>query len=106
MTTEEVASRWRMRSASLIVQRARKKGPPYVRLQGRVLYRYDDIIQYEELRREGLSLDDVASVIRAMPGLVPKTKEKIIQELETAFSKGESAKKCCQLVTSGKRDIG
>ena len=47
LTQRELAERWRISEATLERRRSEGLGPRYLKLQGRVLYRLDDIETYE-----------------------------------------------------------
>lgn len=57
LTTDQLAKRWHMSAKHLANMRQAKNGPPYIRpaggKRGRVLYRMDDIVAYEEKQRHG-----------------------------------------------------
>jgi hypothetical protein len=51
LTPEEVVERWRHRVTMRMLRRwrgAQKKGPAFVRFEGRVLYPLDFILEYEQ----------------------------------------------------------
>ncbi len=47
LTPADVARRWRMSPRTLERWRARRKGPPWLRLRGRIRYRHADVLAYE-----------------------------------------------------------
>ncbi len=44
----ELAKRWHLSPRTLERFRYEKKGPPYVKIGGRVVYRVTDIVEYED----------------------------------------------------------
>ena len=44
---QDLADRWHVSPATLERWRTEGKGPPYIKLEGRVLYREEDIDDYE-----------------------------------------------------------
>ena len=50
LNTEMLASRWGMSRQTLANQRSLGQGPPYVKLGAHVVYRLEDIEEYEEGR--------------------------------------------------------
>lgn len=56
LTTAALARRWRMSSRSLERWRRQQRGLPFIRLPGKILYRLNDVVTYEESRlRDGWS---------------------------------------------------
>jgi len=53
LTPEELARRWRMSVRSLERWRTDRRGPVWLRLEGRVLYRMTDVLDYEDARLRG-----------------------------------------------------
>ncbi|MEC9431598.1 MAG: helix-turn-helix domain-containing protein [Pseudomonadota bacterium] len=53
LTPEELAERWRMSPRSLERWRADRRGPRWLRLEGRALYRLSDVLAYERARLRG-----------------------------------------------------
>lgn len=53
MTSDELAARWRMSPRTLERWRRGKQGPRWVRLKGRVLYRFRDVLAYEDAQLQG-----------------------------------------------------
>ena len=53
MTPEELAARWRMSPRTLERWRRQGHGPRWIRLKGRVLYRFQDVLAYEEAQLQG-----------------------------------------------------
>ena len=53
LTPEELAGRWRMSPRSLERWRADRRGPAWLRLEGRALYRMTDVLAYERSRLRG-----------------------------------------------------
>ena len=53
LSPEELAERWRISTETLRYWRYNGKGPLYIKLNGRILYRLEDINQFERehLRR-------------------------------------------------------
>lgn len=47
LTEHDLARRWRMSERTLQAWRWKKIGPPFIRLQGKVLYRVVDVIEFE-----------------------------------------------------------
>lgn len=56
LTASELAARWHMSARSFERWRRKGAGPPWVRLEGRVLYRLSDVLAYEAARLEGPEL--------------------------------------------------
>lgn len=48
LTTVALAARWRLSTSTLAHWRLVGKGPPFLRLSNRVLYRITDIEEYEQ----------------------------------------------------------
>ncbi|MTI15124.1 helix-turn-helix domain-containing protein [Sansalvadorimonas verongulae] len=56
-TTDELSDRWKMSAVTLKTWRTQGLGPEYLKITGRILYREQDILRYEETRlRQGTSL--------------------------------------------------
>lgn len=51
LTQAEVARRWRMSGRTLERWRAESCGPVWIRIGGRILYRLEDILAYEDRQR-------------------------------------------------------
>lgn len=50
ITTSELATRWNVNVKTLEQWRAKKKGPPCVRIGNKkILYRFKDVLEYEKL---------------------------------------------------------
>lgn len=50
LTQRELAERWRISPRTLERWRVENKGPAWLRLPGRVVYREDDVLAYEDER--------------------------------------------------------
>lgn len=48
MTQDELAKRWRISVQTLYLWRKAGKGPPFIQIGGRPLYRRADVLEYEE----------------------------------------------------------
>jgi hypothetical protein len=48
LTEQMLAARWHCSSSRLQNWRSHQKGPPYLKFGGRVLYRVDDVLEYEK----------------------------------------------------------
>jgi hypothetical protein len=55
LNQKELATRWSMSCRTLEAWRTRRKGPPYLKLGGRIAYRLVDIEQFEQERLHGPS---------------------------------------------------
>jgi len=53
LTTTELAARWRMSARSFERWRAKGKGPAWLRLEGRILYRLQDVVAWEAAQVQG-----------------------------------------------------
>lgn len=53
LTQDELAAFWRVSPRTLERWRARGRGPAWIRLEGRVLYRLEDVCAYERARLGG-----------------------------------------------------
>lgn len=51
LTQAELARRWRMSGRTLERWRAERYGPAWIRIGGRILYRLEDILTYEDRQR-------------------------------------------------------
>jgi hypothetical protein len=53
LTQHELARRWRMSERTLEAWRWRRRGPPHLRIGGKIIYRLRDVLAYEaaHLRR-------------------------------------------------------
>jgi hypothetical protein len=51
LTTAELAQRWRMTTRTLERWRAERFGPAWHHLGGKVFYRMDDVLAYEDRHR-------------------------------------------------------
>ena len=51
VTQAELARRWRMSGRTLERWRAERYGPLWIRIGGRILYRLEDILAYEDRQR-------------------------------------------------------
>ncbi len=51
LTTTELAGRWRMTTRTLDRWRAKRHGPAWHIIGGRVLYQLDDVLTYEDRHR-------------------------------------------------------
>ena len=49
-TTQQLADRWKIRTQTLQKWRVANEGPRYIKIGGRVMYRIDEIIRYEQTR--------------------------------------------------------
>lgn len=49
----DVAARWRLSVRTLERWRACRKGPPFLKLGGKVVYCIDDIEEFEKMQRQG-----------------------------------------------------
>lgn len=47
LNTKELADRWRLKPDTLNQWRWRGEGPPYLKLEGHVLYRLEDVTDFE-----------------------------------------------------------
>ena len=47
LTQHDLARRWRMSERTLEAWRWRKRGPPYLRIGGKIIYRRSDVLAYE-----------------------------------------------------------
>jgi Helix-turn-helix domain len=67
--TIDLARRWKYSPRTLENLRWRKKGPPYLKLNGRVIYRLEDIEAYEaqHLRNGPLPPESAASAQQIEP---------------------------------------
>ena len=56
LTQHDLARRWRMSERTLEAWRWRKRGPPYLRIGGKIIYRRSDVLAYEaaHLRAGGM----------------------------------------------------
>jgi hypothetical protein len=48
LTSKELSSRWRLSDQTLANWRYARKGPPFIRVGGRVLYPVDGVHSYEQ----------------------------------------------------------
>jgi hypothetical protein len=62
LTPTDLARRWRVSPRTLERWRGQRKGPPWLRLRGRVRYRYDDVLAYEQEHLIVPSVDDPGTV--------------------------------------------
>jgi hypothetical protein len=57
LTTGQLAQRWNMQPKTIYNWRIAKKGPPFIKVgggrNGKVLYRLDDIVKWENDRTRG-----------------------------------------------------
>ena len=53
LTQDELADRWRMSPRSLERWRADGFGPEWIKMRGRVLYRIEDVIAFEQRHLQG-----------------------------------------------------
>jgi hypothetical protein len=61
LTEAELATRWRRSPRTLERWRAAGTGPVWLRLNGRVLYRVEDVLAFEAARRQtGMQVDDLS----------------------------------------------
>jgi hypothetical protein len=51
LTSEQLAARWHLNSATLNQWRCNNRGPRYVKMNGRVLYELYEIKKFEEAKR-------------------------------------------------------
>jgi predicted site-specific integrase-resolvase len=50
LTQAELAERWRLSERTLDRWRTEGKGPAWLRLNGRIRYRWEDVLAFERLR--------------------------------------------------------
>ena len=50
LTTQELADRWSVSPGHLMNLRSDGRGPAYLKLGSRVVYRFEDVAQYEDAR--------------------------------------------------------
>ncbi len=51
LTVAELAERWRMTTRTLDRWRAKRSGPAWHHIGGKVRYQFDDVLTYEDRRR-------------------------------------------------------
>lgn len=56
-----LARRWRISPRTLEAWRWRRRGPPHLKIGGRILYRVEDVEAYEASARRGGDLADARS---------------------------------------------
>lgn len=61
ITSKELADRWRLSEQTLANWRHRVKGPPYIKVGGRVLYPILGIQSFEKLASGWLASDNIQS---------------------------------------------
>lgn len=59
LTAEELGERWHVSPETLRYWRYNAKSPPYIKLNGRILYRLDDIDQFERKHLRRHTADNV-----------------------------------------------
>ena len=48
LTDTQLAERWQMHRKSLIRWRSQRKGPPFIAINGKILYKMADVENYEQ----------------------------------------------------------
>lgn len=89
LTTDELARRWRYTPEYLQQQRGRGEGIPFLKLNGRVLYRASDVLAAESKGIvETLSLSRVVRALSDVPGVPPAHVAKVRAHLEKELAPG------------------
>lgn len=83
ITPRELARHWRLTIGHLAALRRQGKGPAYVKIAGRVVYRHSDILAFELRNAAGpVTPDSLAIAMASIPALSPKARDLIAQHLE------------------------
>ncbi|MCI4660339.1 MAG: helix-turn-helix domain-containing protein [Neomegalonema sp.] len=64
LTQKQLAERWRMSPRTLEQWRWRGVGPKYLKLGGRVLYRVEDVVSFENARQHSNTAGPLPLVFR------------------------------------------
>lgn len=54
LSEEELAERWRLKRQTLNAWRCKNKGPKYVKIEGKILYKIEDIEEMENSIDKGV----------------------------------------------------
>jgi len=78
ITPRELARHWRLTIGHLSALRRQAKGPRYVKVAGRVVYRHADILAFELRNAVGpVTPDSLALALATVPALPPKARDVI-----------------------------
>lgn len=81
LTTEELAERWRVETATLSNMRYRGEGIPYTKPTGRPLYKLADVLKAEEEYGHGFTFEGLSEALESALNLPYKEHAELMTKL-------------------------